>query len=337
MQAVMFTETRDFELTDRPVPEPADGEVLLRVELCGICGTDLHAPLLEDLFTKPVVLGHEFTASVAAAGGGVSGIAIGERVVVNPIGLVCGNCPACLIGRTNMCERALTVDCCGVGKDGGMAEYIAVDSAYIHPIATDLPAEVGAWTEPLAVAVRGVRRAGIQIGERIAVLGAGPIGQLTLQVALAAGASEAAVVESSAYRREIATRCGASLALAPGELADLKAGYDVVFDCTGAAPALDSAISIVAPAGRIVVIGTYAESPTISAPLEAHFKELSITFSVCYLDRGEFEGALDLLERGAVDVRPLTTAIEPIESFAEAMDAMRVPDEAIKILLRPPS
>jgi 2-desacetyl-2-hydroxyethyl bacteriochlorophyllide A dehydrogenase len=335
VKAVMFTEQRDFELAQRPVPVAGDGMVLLEVEMCGICGTDLHAAQLDGLFAPPVVVGHEFTASIAGLGKGVTGWAQGERVVVNPIALVCGTCPPCLAALPNQCVKALSSNCCGVGKDGGMAEYVAVEVAHLHRLPEAVSPQVGAWTEPLAVAVRGVRRSGLKVGESVAVVGAGPIGQLTLQVARAAGAGEALVVETSNFRRQTALRCGASEAVAPDGVADVDRRYDVVFDCTGAPAAVDTAVELAGHAGRIVVIGTYTGAPTLSEPMVAHMKEVTISFSVCYQDQAEFVAALGLLERGAVDVAPLTTRVAPLEDHAAAFAEMREPDQAIKVLLTP--
>jgi 2-desacetyl-2-hydroxyethyl bacteriochlorophyllide A dehydrogenase len=216
-----------------------------------------------------------------------------------------------------------------------MAEYVAIEAAHVHRLADSLAPEIGAWTEPLAVAVRGVRRSGLTLGESVVVIGAGPIGQLTLQVARAAGAGEVLVVETSAFRREIARACGATGAIAPADLAAVDRRYDVVFDCSGAAPAFDTALELADHGGRVVVIGTYTDSPRLTSPMAAHAKEVTLTFSICYRDREEFSAAVGLLERGVIDVRPLTTRVSPIEEYAAAFADMRNPDETIKVLLAP--
>jgi 2-desacetyl-2-hydroxyethyl bacteriochlorophyllide A dehydrogenase len=334
MDAVTLSSRREVELAQVPTPEPGPGQVLLRVELCGICGTDLHSPELTGLFTKPVVLGHEFTASIVALGDDVPGWTEGDRVVVNPIGLVCGSCEACRRGLPNQCAVALGADCCGVGKDGGMAAFVAIEAAHLHAIDAELTAEVAAWAEPLAVAVRGVGHAGIRLGDRVAVIGAGPIGQLCLQAARCAGAGFLLVVDGSGYRRDVAVSCGADEVVSPDDRAG-EGEYDVVIDCSGAAPALDSAVDLIAPGGRVVVVGTYGTAPTITSPMLAQGKEASIAFSLCYQDRQEFERALSLLARGAIDVASLTTRIAPLAEYGSAFADMRAASETMKILLSP--
>jgi 2-desacetyl-2-hydroxyethyl bacteriochlorophyllide A dehydrogenase len=335
MQAVIFTQDRTFELTERPVPDVSPGEVLLEVELCGICGTDLHAAELEGLFAPPVVVGHEFTASVAAVGPRVDRVQVGQRVVVNPIARVCGTCGPCRAGLANQCVDALSKDCCGVGRDGGMAEYVALDAVYATPLPDGLPAAVGAWTEPLAVAVRGVRRGQVRVGDTVAILGAGPIGQLTLQAARAAGGRSILVVESSSMRRQTALACGASDIAHPDDLDGVDRLYDVVFDCTGAPAAVDAALRLVSYDGRVVVIGTYAGENPLHERMAAHMKEANITFSLCYGPSPEFEAAIDLLARGVVDVAPLTTRVAPIDEHAEAFAEMRNAETSIKVLIAP--
>jgi 2-desacetyl-2-hydroxyethyl bacteriochlorophyllide A dehydrogenase len=217
-----------------------------------------------------------------------------------------------------------------------MAEHVVLESVYLHRIPDSLTAEAGAWTEPVAVAVRGVRRGNVEIGDRVAILGAGPIGQVTLQVARAAGAGEAVVVETSEFRGGVARACGASEVLTPGDVPDLDRRFDVVFDCTGAPAALDTAADLVEHGGRVVVIGTYTDAPTLSTPMIPHFKEATITFSICYQEH-DFARALDLLARGFVDVAPLTTRIDPLDVFAAAFSDMGNPEHTLKVLLSPTS
>jgi 2-desacetyl-2-hydroxyethyl bacteriochlorophyllide A dehydrogenase len=335
MQALVFTDSAEFRLEDRPVPEATAGRVLLKVELCGICGTDLHAPVLGDVFRPNVIIGHEFVAQVVESGPGVTGFEPGQRVVINPTANACGTCEACLRDVPNQCRVGLITSCCGLGKDGGMAEYVAVEAVHVHPLSDDLTAEVGAWTEPVAVAVRGVEQARLRLGASVAVLGAGPIGQLALQVARAAGAGETLVVESSRFRRDTALACGADVAIGPDQLDQADRLYDVVIDCTGAPPAFDGALELVGHNGRVVVVGSHTGPITMSSPSVAQIKEATIVFSAGYRDRREFRTAVSLLERGLVNVAALTSGVLPINRHAEAFAALRDPESAIKVLLDP--
>jgi 2-desacetyl-2-hydroxyethyl bacteriochlorophyllide A dehydrogenase len=335
MKAVVFTEQLDYELADRPKPSPGPSQLLVEVDFCGICGTDLHAPRTGDLFLKPVVLGHEFAATVAEIGGAVEGFAPGERVVINPMATHCGKCRACLAGRPHICEVTLSSGTLGIGTDGGMAEYALIEPAHAHRLPAGVAAEVAAWAEPLGVAIRGVRQGRVEIGDTVAVFGAGPIGQLTVQAARAAGASEVLVVETSEYRRRIAVECGATQAIEPGEVGAVDRLYDVVLDCTGAPPAFDSVLDLANFGGRVVVLGTHSGPVTIDQPIVSHLKETSITWSLCYRDGVEFATALKMLADGKVDVGPLTSGIVPLEDFAEAFAAMNDPEQAVKLLLSP--
>ncbi len=256
MHAVVLTPDAQIALVDRPEPEAREGEVLIQVGAAGICGTDLHAPAMPAIFAGGVVLGHEFSGTVAQAGPGVSGFEPAQPVVVNPIALSCGSCLACQRGLTNQCLAALGA-CSGVARDGGMAGFAVADQRSLHAVPDGLTVRQAAWTEPLAVAVRAVAHGDVRAAATVAVIGAGAIGQLILQVVLNAGAGETLVVETSRLRREVARACGAGQAIPPGELARVDRLFDVVFDCTGAAGAFAGSLGLVAPGGRVVVLGAY--------------------------------------------------------------------------------
>jgi 2-desacetyl-2-hydroxyethyl bacteriochlorophyllide A dehydrogenase len=320
VQAVVFTGQARIALAQRPEPVAGDGEVLIEVGAVGICGTDLHAPLKPGMFTPGVILGHEF------AGTGPDG----QPVAVNPIALSCGQCDACRRGFTNQCLTALA-GCSGVARDGGMARFAVADQRSVHPIPENVSVQEAAWTEPLAVAVRAVVLGRVRAGHTVAVLGAGAIGQLILQLALNAGAGETVVVEPSTLRRSVAVACGAAQAVPPGQAARIDRTYDVVFDCTGAAEAFPISLGLVAPGGRVVVLGSYP-SP-ISLDHIPH--EASVVFSSVYRDDAEFAAALRLLARGVIATAPLTTAVLPLTEHEKAFATLRDPDQAVKIFLAP--
>jgi len=333
MKAVVLTDEAEIRLAERPVPVAGPGAVLLRVNACGICGTDLHAPLMSGMFTSNVVLGHEFAGTVVDTGEGVGDLGAGDEVVVNPIAMACGTCEACRRGFSNQCLTALT-QTSGVAQDGGMAEFVAVERRRLHPVPEGVDVRDAAWTEPLGVAVRAVGQGSVHAGASIAILGAGAIGQLILQVALSAGAGESLVVEPSGYRREVAKNCGASTVVSPDQVTDVDRLYDVVFDCTGASAALGTALALVEHGGRVVVVGSYTSPITFEARA-ASAREASIVFTAVYRDHLEFATALRLLERGVIDLGPLTTSILPITRHEEAFASLRNPEQAVKILLDP--
>ena len=180
MRAVVLNQEARIVLAERPVPVPARDEVLVRVGAAGICGTDLHAPFMPALFTPDVVLGHEFSGTVAAWGADVAGLDEGQPIVVNPIALSCEACTACGRGFTNHCPAALA-EISGVARDGGMADMATVSRRAVHLIPEGLSVRDAAWTEPLAAAARGVSHGAVGAGSTVAILGAGAIGQLVLR------------------------------------------------------------------------------------------------------------------------------------------------------------
>jgi len=335
MQALVFNADAELELSRRPVPEPTEGQVLIQVERCGICGTDLHAAQMLSFIRTPLILGHEFTGIVTAVGAGVENVATGDAVIVNPSGASCGECSSCLRGLTNICQKMMDGDSYGLQRDGGMAEYAVVPARIVHPRSESMSATTAAWAEPLSVAYRGVTRSGVGTGDSIAILGAGPIGQLALQVAKAAGAEERLVVEMSEFRRQMAARCGATETISPADLDPSERFFDVVIDCTGAPAAVNTDLELVDYGGKIMVIGSNTSPVTIDNPLLAQLKEASFNWSLCYRDDVEFAAALELLESGKVDVEPLTTAVMPLSEYADAFAAARNAEGAIKVVLDP--
>jgi 2-desacetyl-2-hydroxyethyl bacteriochlorophyllide A dehydrogenase len=335
MKAVILSGERRHELVEVPAPEPRSGEVLVRSEFCGICGSDLHAPELTDLFRSGVIAGHEFAGEIVAVGPDVEGWQPGQRVTVNPNGNVCGRCRYCREGRYNLCQVATVERPAGVAVNGGMAEYVALHTSYLRALPDAVDTRRGAWTEPLAVAVRAVRTSPLRLGDSVAVVGGGPVGQLILQLLRRAGASRVVMIEPSAFRRDTALRVGADEALTPSDAADrLAAGelaeLDHVMECSGHPTALQMGLDLVAAGGSIRLVGMPTSPPAFDA-VQAIFKEVSILTGFIYVD--EFSQAIDLLAAGAVDVDTLTSTVSPLADFADAFAALRRPESTIKALI----
>ena len=333
MRAVILDTDRTITLADRPHPDVGPGQVLVKPDFVGICGTDLHAPEL-DIFARPVVLGHEFAGRVVATGVGVKAWREGDKVTVNPNANVCHACAACRAGRYNLCHDAVFKNSIGVARDGGMADAVALDEVYLRRLPDSLSTQHGAWTEPLAVAVRAVRGASYRLGEPAVVIGAGPIGLLVVQVLRRAGATAIAVIEPAEFRRQKALEVGASEALAPGAEAVAYLGAEItpsfVFECSGHPTALQTAMSIVAPGGHVRLIGVGGEPAAMNA-MDALLKEVTISANFIY--DVEFEIAMNLLADGAVDVDALTSDILELGQFADAFSTLRRGGSAIKVLL----
>jgi (R,R)-butanediol dehydrogenase/meso-butanediol dehydrogenase/diacetyl reductase len=348
MRAARWYAPRDVRLESVPEPQVAPAEVVVRVEWCGLCGTDLHeythGPVLipsrpHPLTGKvpPITLGHEFCGTVASAGPGAA-FAAGDRVTANAC-LVCHECAWCRAGQPNLCAKLGSIGLCA---DGGFAEFVRVPAYALHRVPANLTAEVGAITEPTAVAVHACRRARLQGGETVAVVGAGTIGLLVLQAARAHGAAAVFSIEPIAARRQLATELGAQAVFDPRatavdkELAAVTDGRraDVVFECTGSLAGIETALRVSGKGGRVVIVGIYRDaSPAPWARLQAHEKE--VIGSSAYTD--EFPAALQLLASGAVQAAPLITdriRLEELESRG-LRALLEEPEKHLKILVQP--
>jgi 2-desacetyl-2-hydroxyethyl bacteriochlorophyllide A dehydrogenase len=335
MKAVTLSATRAIELQEHPAPEPGPGEVLLRSNFCGICGTDLHAPDL-DIFRPPVIMGHEFSAEVVAVGAQVSGWSAGMRVAVNPNGNICGSCPQCRIGRYNLCPTATQVEPLGICRDGGMAEYTAVPTAHLHALPDSVDSLRAAWTEPLAVSLRSVAHSGIRLGHDVTVIGGGPIGLLVVQLARRAGARRISLIEPSAMRRDVGHAVGADEVYAPAEHTAAVAGgalrpADLVFECSGHPSAVQSAIDTVTPGGSIQLVAISPRPVTFDA-MSAIAKEVQLNANFIYVN--EFAQAIELLARDQIDVLALTTTVVGLGDYDAAFAALREPEATIKAFVR---
>lgn len=330
MRAVQLTAERKLRLSDLPSPRPGLGEVIVASEYCGICGTDLHADVI-DMFLPPVVIGHEFAGTIVELGDGVDGWEVGDKVTVNPMGVTCGVCAPCLRGRPNYCLDGVYRNSIGVARNGGMAEQVAVPARVLFRLPAGMGTLQGAWVEPLAVAVRAVRKSDFRIGDRVCVIGAGPVGLLVAQLLRSGGAAEIAVVEPSVARRATALQQGADHAVPPETAAELGIDrFDGVFECSGHPRALQTALELLARGGYVQLLGAATGDVSFAAILALH-KEVRLTSSFIYVD--EYPAAIALLASGAIEVEALTSAVVPLERFAEAFEAMREPESTIKALI----
>lgn len=352
MRAALYHGPGDVRIQDIPEPEPGPGQVLIRVELCGICGTDLHefydgpvfCPTAHDPHpltgaTAPVVLGHEFVGVVEQVGVDVAGLEVGARVVVEPR-QTCGKCRACTSGYYNRCPQAATIGLQGGG--GGLAEQIAVDASLVHDIGRLSP-EVGAVVEPLAVAMHAVRVTGLDVeAAHVVVFGAGPIGLLVSWVLKKQGASSITVVEPSATRRERARYFGADTVLDP-TLDDASAtireathgeGADLALECAGVDAALAGCLDAVRPGGTVVNVAIAGKPLTVDL-LPLIVKELRILGSICYAD--DHPAAIQMLTDHEFPVEQFVTGRIALEDLVDkGIRAMGDdPESQVKVLVEP--
>jgi threonine dehydrogenase-like Zn-dependent dehydrogenase len=254
--AGLITRERRLEVVEVPEPEPGDGQALVQVDRCGICGSDVSAYRSGKPY-PPILHGHEWTGTVL--GGRGIPVAEGARVVLGAAP-PCGRCPSCRAGRPQHCELVLHM-LPPVPPHGGYAPRINVDAARLHPIPDHITSDAAALIEPATVALHGVRRTDLQAGDRVVVTGAGAIGLLTAQLAVLAGA-EVMVVEPDPERRAMAAGY-ASATFASTE--ELDAPVDVAFECAGANAAVDAAVRALRNGGQVTLIGVAAGALTIES------------------------------------------------------------------------
>jgi (R,R)-butanediol dehydrogenase / meso-butanediol dehydrogenase / diacetyl reductase len=333
MRAGLVTAPRRFELVEVPEPEPAPGVAVVAVRRCGICGTDVHGYLGPGPYT-PAICGHEWVGEVVAIGAGVRAVAEGDRVV-GGIAPPCGRCGPCRSGQAAWCTTALLGM---VGRDplapphGGFAPRLALDAQRLVRVPEALTDHEAALVEPLTVALHAVRRSPPALGATVAVVGAGPVGLLTLQCARAAGAGRVVVVEPVEARRSLACSLGADEAVPPGDPA--AAGADVVYECAGVPSTLQAAVDLARRGGTVGLVGL-AEGPATVSPATWLVKEVTVVASLGYLHH-EFAPAMALVTSGRVALAPLVDAVVTLDdlpaTFARLADH---PGAAVKILVDP--
>ena len=325
MKAAVLCEPGRIEVQSVAVPEPAPGEVLIRVSLAGICGSD-HT-LYKGSFNVPlpVIPGHEAVGRIEALGDGVTSLTVGQRVTIQP-NLACGKCFACQHGHPNICQSKIRI---GIDRNGVFGEYATVPASYVWPVPDDVGDEVAAMAEPLAVCVHatGVDTPGPK--DRVLIFGAGVIGLLTLQLAALKGA-EVTACDLSPQRLELARQMGAAHTIGPDQsMDDYHGAFDLIYETCGAPVAFSRSVELAAPKGRIVILGLGAESHAASTTLIVR-KELKIMGSLIYTN--EFPEALRLLQGGAIKTAPLATSRVDLGGLNEAMQNFSAPDR-IKTLV----
>ncbi|MFI9388454.1 zinc-binding dehydrogenase [Kutzneria sp. NPDC052558] len=329
MPAVLLDDQRRIVLEDRQEPVPRADQVLVDVDLCGICGSDLHSPDLPQVYRGGFVLGHEMSGRVAQVGAEVSGWAVGDRVALNPNGNVCGFCEHCRAGRPNFCHQATMETALGLQADGGLAPSVVVSPKTLRRIPPGTGRVEAAWVEPTATALRALRQAGDIAGATVLVSGGGPIGQLACRLAADGHAGRILLVEPAPERRAFAAASHVDDALTPDEAAG-SVRPDVVLECSGSAGATTLALDALRPGGVLVVVGAGPGSGL--DPVRILLKEITVRGSFTYAD--EFDEAIDLLADGRIAVADLTTEVAPIAAALSAFEALRAA-RTMKILIDP--
>jgi threonine dehydrogenase-like Zn-dependent dehydrogenase len=333
MLAAVFHGDGIVRVEERPEPVAAPDEVVVRVEACGICGSDVQIANVPPGHpsTPPVVLGHELVGRISAVGSHVRTATVGQRVVLDP-DPKCGACAFCRAGRPANCTSIVAL---GVYRDGALAEYVAAPAACAFPIAEEVPAELAALAEPLACVVNATNRAAIRPGESAVVYGAGAIGLLFVAVFKASGASPIVVVEPNPRRRAVALEVGADHALAPDEFAARRAsilplGADVLADAVGSA--LGDAIDAAAMGARLVVFGMNGNA--VIPVRQVIITEKSLSIFGTYITQFTFPAAIRMIESGALNLKPIVSDVMPLADALEGLARIRS-GEATKVVVVP--
>lgn len=314
MRAVRLLGVNDLALCDVPIPDPAPGEVLIKVEACGICGTDRHLLKGEFPSKPPLTLGHEFSGHVVACGTGVD-IPTGTRVTCDP-NTWCGDCPECRRGRVNLCANNVAT---GLGRDGGFAEYCAFPAHKAHVLPAGLHPLHGAFAEPLACTLHGLDIGAPKAGERVIVLGGGVIGMLALQLAALAGA-EVMLVTRQADKRALALSLGAhATAATEAEARDLwPKGADLTIECAGVVETVEMAPRLTRSGGRVVILGVLAAGQKVQIePFDLLFRE--VQFLSSFINPFTQDRAAAMIAAGTIQIAPLISRTMPLEQAIEAI------------------
>lgn len=339
MLGAYFLGNQTIETRSLTLGEPGEGQVLVRVAACGICGTDVHiyhGGKGSAEVTPPVILGHEFSGFVEKLGPGVEGLRVGQLVTVDP-NIYCGKCRPCRQGQKQMCHSMKAV---GVNMDGGFAERCLVPYAQCVPVPDGVEPELAALAEPLACCIHGIDRAAIRPGENVLVIGGGTIGQLMLQLARVAGAAKVVLSEPVAARRALALELGADGAIDPltedfhQRLEEILGvpGADVVIECVGAPRTSGQAIDAAAGCGRVLLFGVPNPEAVLQTRMHPIFqKELTIMGS--FVNPDTHSRAVALIASGQLKLERLITHRFPISRLEEAI-AMQTSDESIKVIVK---
>jgi (R,R)-butanediol dehydrogenase/meso-butanediol dehydrogenase/diacetyl reductase len=352
MRALRFHAAHDFRLEELEDPTPGPGEVAVAVKACGVCGSDLHeytmgplqippagAPHPRTGVSAPVTLGHEMSGVVHALGPGVTGLAVGDRVVMEPV-TSCGTCPPCLRGQYNLCT---TVAFMGLSAEGGgYADLQVSPAALVHRIPDAVSFQAGALVEPLSVAWYGLETGGFSVGQSALVTGAGPVGAGLAACLRTAGAGWIGVSDFSPTRREVASTLGADETFDPAAV-DVTAavvartdgdGVDVVFEASGSQGGLDTALAAVRKGGTVVSLGVF-EKPSVIDLWPMLGKGTRFLQSPAYA--WTFPKVINALARGDLVADAMITARVGLDdAIAGAFDELlNNRDGHVKILIEP--
>ncbi len=336
MKQAVMTRPGAIEINDVARPDLDEHDVLIRVERIGVCGSDVHVfHGLHPYTSYPVVQGHEVGGTISEVGAAVTGLEAGDMVTFLPQ-IVCGSCYPCRHGMYHICDHLKVM---GFQAPGAAQEYFAVPAESIVKLPAGASAEEAAMIEPIAVAVHALERGGGARGKKVLVLGGGPIGNLTAQVARATGAASVMLTDIDPFRLQKASDCGVAHVVNPADVdversLDLHFGpdrADLILECVGAEATMSQAISVARKGSTIVVVGVFGKKPAVDVGL-VQDRELNVVGSLMY-QRDDFEVAVRLLAEGQLLLQPLITHHVPFARYLDAYENVVSGNDAMKVMI----
>ena len=343
MKSLLLSSYNNLEIAELPVPAVADGEVLVRVEACGICGSDVHGyDGGSGRRIPPIVMGHEAAGTVASVGSGVTGFAVGDRVTFDST-VYCGECAFCKRGEVNLCDnrQVIGVSCGDYRRHGAFAEFVAVPQRILYQLPAGIAFSEAAMLEAASVALHAVRVSEVKGGETALVIGAGMIGLLTLQAAHALGCAKVLIADIDETRLKLARDVEADATLlGSGEkiVAEVMKqtegrGVDITYEAVGRNETVATAIDCTRKGGTVTLIGNIR--PEVTLPLQKVVsRQLRLQGSCA--SAGEYPQAIELIAAGKIKVGPLITAVAPLEDGPQWFSRLHAGEpNLMKVILSP--
>ena len=346
MRAARYYGNQDVQIDDVDEPSPGEGEVLIDVAACGICGSDLgeylYGPRHEGDDHLPYTMGHELGGTVVETGPGAD-VEVGTEIVLNPL-VACEDCPRCAEARYNLCQNLTVI---GAQRPGGYAEQVVAPATNVIPLPDGLSPELAAVAEPVTVAYHGLLQSPLRPGQSAAVVGMGPIGLGLVQLVKAAGAEPIFASGHREARRALARECGADVVIDPRESdpaevihSETDGGVDVAFEVAGSESAINDALKIPKPGGHTTLLGVFKGEVEID-PMDLVNKERSVNASAAYqtgpLADRDFGPVLRKFASGELQPEPLVTSrIDLGDIVDDGFEALADSDsDEVKVLVRP--
>ncbi|AGA58848.1 theronine dehydrogenase-like Zn-dependent dehydrogenase [Thermobacillus composti KWC4] len=323
MKALVIEKPNHAVIKEVPYPEPGPGELAVKVERVGICGTDFHIFAGTFLSPYPLIPGHEFSGVVDKVGEGVEGFVPGDRVTADPT-LLCGECEYCLTRRGNQC---LKWGALGDTTDGAMAEYVKLPARNAVKIPDTMSFAEAAFVEPVACVVHGMNRLDLKMGDRVILFGAGAMGLQLVQAIAAAGASELVVVDVSPNKLQLALGLGATRGVLSGELKpeDFPRGFDAVVDATGVPAVIERALGFLGPAGKFLQFGVAPQNAEIRInPFKLYHKDWTLIGSMAI--NHTFLPAFRWVKEKRIKLEPLVSKVITLEETPDFLARPKDPD-----------